>query len=246
MVFPNTKYQTPNTNLPLHSSGKNAPNFYPAMHKYLTEFIGVFFLSLVSILVVTGNYSALAPLAIGAALTTVTGIGYGISGAHFNPVVSLAMLLRGKMDRTDIIYFILAQTLGAILAGTVAVFLMESSLSSIPEVEPRQNGGLAATVAEFFGAFAWTLVVMTTLLKTDQERNGGLLLGLTVMALGFALRDISGGIFNPAVAVAWMISGMAFWADLPLYIIGPLLGAGAGASLYYLMEKLQAADEFKI
>ena len=53
------------------------------MHKYLTEFIGTFFLSLTAILATTGNYSAMAPLAIGAILIGLTGIGWDISGAHY-------------------------------------------------------------------------------------------------------------------------------------------------------------------
>ncbi|MCA0237051.1 MAG: aquaporin [Bacteroidetes bacterium] len=215
------------------------------MHKYLTELFGVFFLALISILTTTGNYTALAPVAVGAALTALTGIARDISGAHFNPVVSIAAFIRGKIDRIDILYYVIAQVLGGILAGTVAVFLMESSLSSIPEIEPRQNAGLPATVAEFLGAFAWTMVALSALVKSDKSPRGGFLLGLTVLALGVAFRDISGAVFNPALAVSWMISGMAFWADLPVYIIGPLLGAAAAASVFYLIEKIPT-DEFNI
>ena len=116
------------------------------MNKYLTEFIGTFFLSLTAILATSGNYSALAPLAIGAVLIGLTGIGWDISGAHYNPVVSLALLIRGKMERGNILYYLAAQGLGAVFAGSIAVFLMQSSLESIPEIEPRQNAGLPATI----------------------------------------------------------------------------------------------------
>lgn len=215
------------------------------MHKYLTELIGVFFLALTTILATTGNYSALAPVAAGTLLAGLTGVGRDLSGAHFNPVVSLAMLIRGKMEKTDILYYLLAQILGAILAGTIAVFLMETSQHSIPEVVERQSAGLPATVAELLGAFAWTIVALHAVVKGERLGRSGLLLGMTIMALGIAFRDISGALFNPALAVASMIAGMFFWADLPLYIFGPLLGAGAAASVFYFMDK-PPEDEFNI
>ncbi|MCC6281597.1 MAG: aquaporin [Saprospiraceae bacterium] len=212
------------------------------MHKYLTEFIGTFFLSLTAILATTGNYSAMAPLAVGAILIGLTGIGWEISGAHYNPVVSLALLIRGKMERTDFLYYILAQVFGAILAGTIAVFLTESSLSSIPEIDPRQNALLPAIIAEFLGTFAWTMVVVHAVLNKSNATRSSIMLGMVVLALGIAFRDMSGAIFNPAVAVAYMIAGMAFWNDLLLYLIGPMLGAGAAASVFYLMDKAREEE----
>ena len=212
------------------------------MHKYLTEFIGTFFLSLTAILATTGNYSAMAPLAIGAILIGLTGIGWDISGAHYNPVVSLALLIRGKMERTDIIYYLSAQVLGAVLAGTIAVFLTESSQSSIPEIEPRQNAGLPAIIGEFLGAFAWTMVVINGVLNKENATRSSILIGMVVLALGIAFRDVSGAIFNPAVAIGYMIAGMAFWNDLIFYFIGPLLGAGAAASVFYLMDKARQEE----
>jgi len=215
------------------------------MNKYLTEFIGTFFLSLTAILATSGNYSALAPLAIGAVLVGLTGIGWDISGAHYNPVVSLALLIRGKMERGNILYYLAAQGLGAVFAGSIAVFLMQSSLESIPEIEPRQNAGLPATIAEFLGALAWSTAVLSAVLKNENATRSSLLIGMIVLGLGVAFRDISGALFNPAIAIAYMIAGMAFWSDLVLYVVGPLLGAGATASVFYLADRVQQ-DEFKI
>ena len=213
------------------------------MNKYLTEFIGTFFLSLTAILATSGNYSALAPLAIGAVLIGLTGIGWDISGAHYNPVVSLALLIRGKMERGNILYYLSAQGLGAVFAGSIAVFLMQSSLESIPEIEPRQNAGLPATIAEFLGALAWSTAVLSAVLKNENATRSSLLIGMIVLGLAVAFRDISGALFNPAIAIAYMIAGMAFWSDLVLYVVGPLLGAGATASVFYLADRVQQ-DEF--
>ena len=207
------------------------------MHKYLTELLGVFFLSLTAILATTGNYGLMAPVAIGAILAGLTEVGKELSGAHFNPVVSIAMLIRGKIDRIDIVYYVIAQVLGGVLAGVIAVFLMQSSHSSIPEIVERQNAALTATIGELLGAFVWTMAALHVAMKKEVSERNGLLLGVTLTALILTFRDISGAMFNPAIAVGCMITGMNFWADLPVYIFGPLLGAGAAASVFYWIEK---------
>ena len=67
------------------------------MRNYLTEFIGTFFLVLTIGLTVLGG-TPLAPLAIGASLMVMVYMGGHVSGGHYNPAVSLAVLLRGKMS----------------------------------------------------------------------------------------------------------------------------------------------------
>lgn len=215
------------------------------MNKYLTEFIGTFFLSITAILATTGNYSAWAPLAIGGMLIALTSISWDISGAHFNPVVSIVLLIRGKTDRGDILYYILVQVLGAVMAGAIAVFLIESSLRAVPEIVPRQNAGLPALIAEFLGAFAWSMAIISATFRNENAIRVSLMVGFVVMALGVAFRDVSGAMFNPALAVAYMVAGMAFWSDLLIYLIGPLFGGAAAATVFFLMNK-EAQDNFKI
>jgi aquaporin Z len=79
------------------------------MHKYFVEFLGTLFL--VFVIFATGNY-----LAIGAALAVAILLGGSISGGAFNPAVSIAMMYSGKMPRSDLIPYIVAQIAGALVA----------------------------------------------------------------------------------------------------------------------------------
>jgi len=79
------------------------------MHKYFVEFLGTLFL--VFVIFATGNY-----LAIGAALAVAILLGGSISGGAFNPAVSIAMMYSGRMPRSDLIPYIVAQIAGALVA----------------------------------------------------------------------------------------------------------------------------------
>jgi len=79
------------------------------MNKYLVEFLGTLFLMFV--ILATGNY-----LAIGAALAVAVLLGGAISGGAFNPAVSIALMYSGKMSRSDLIPYIVAQVAGALVA----------------------------------------------------------------------------------------------------------------------------------
>ncbi|HWA16018.1 MAG TPA: aquaporin, partial [Gemmatimonadales bacterium] len=86
------------------------------MVKYLTEFIGTFFLVLTVGLTVVGQ-SPMAPLAIGCSLMIMVYMGGHISGGHYNPAVSLAAMLRGKLESKELIPYWVAQVLGATVAS---------------------------------------------------------------------------------------------------------------------------------
>jgi len=79
------------------------------MSKYLVEFLGTLFLMFV--ILATGNY-----LAIGAALAVAILLGGAISGGAFNPAVSIALMYSGKMPRSDLVPYIVAQVAGALVA----------------------------------------------------------------------------------------------------------------------------------
>src|SRR5262245_22615977 len=95
------------------------------MAKYLTEFVGTFFLVLtIGLSVLASPPTPLAPLAIGSALMVMVYMGGHVSGGHYNPAVSLAVCLRGKLPPTDFVPYLIAQVLGGIVAAlTVNVIL---------------------------------------------------------------------------------------------------------------------------
>ncbi|MEI6862365.1 MAG: aquaporin [Verrucomicrobiota bacterium] len=94
------------------------------MKKYLVEFICTFFL-VFTIGMVVREHAMLAPLAIGAVLMAMIFAGGHVSGAHYNPAVTLAVYLRGKCEAKDVAPYWAAQFLAAAAAGPLVIFLTD-------------------------------------------------------------------------------------------------------------------------
>ncbi len=212
------------------------------LKKLLTEFIGTFFLVLTIGLCVTQGV-AMAPLAIGAALMIMVYMGGHISGAHYNPAVSLAVVLRGAMPSSDLIPYWVAQILGALSASAVTMVITGATFAPAPGMDVSM---ISALLVEVLFTFALALVVLNV--ATDPATSGnsyyGLAVGFTVAAGAFAGGAISGGAFNPAVGtgptlVHAALGGGAF-APLWLYWAGPLAGGAAAAFVYGLQHPDEA------
>lgn len=198
------------------------------MPKLLVEFVGTFFLVLVVAL--TGN-----PLAIGTILMVMVYAGGHISGAHYNPAVTVGLLMSGKVKNGDAIGYILAQLLGAFVAAAVSFWLTGKGL--VPMIGSGFDMGQALLVEILF-TFALVTVVLNTAATKATAGNSyfGLAIGFTVLAAAYAGGAISGGAFNPAVGVSPLLfdmlaNGVAH-SHLWLYIVGPVVG-GVLASLYH-------------
>jgi aquaporin Z len=207
------------------------------MKRYVTEFIGTFFLVLtIGMVSVTG--SAGAPLAIGSVLTCMVYMGGHVSGAHYNPAVSLAVLLRGAMAKSDFLPYVAAQLLGATVAAAVVAVSTGSSFAPAPAAGP-----VPALLAEVLFTFALALVVLNVATAESTKGNSyyGLAIGFTVLAGASAVGNVSGGAFNPAVGVGPIlvdtISGGTSMADLWLYLVGPFAGGAAAVPVF----KMQTA-----
>ena len=167
------------------------------MNKYITEFIGAFFLVLTIGCSVIGGASV-PPLAIGAALMVMIFAGGHVSGGHFNPAVTLAVWLRGRCDTKDVAPYMAAQIVGAVVAALATGFLVGA-----PAKGPGELNVAKALLAEFLFTFALCYVVLNVATAKGTTGNSfyGLAIGLTVMTGAFAVGGISGGAFNPAAAV---------------------------------------------
>src|SRR5213075_493410 len=89
-----------------------------AMNKYIAEFIGTFFLVLtIGCTGIGAGAGVIAPLAIGAALMVMVFAGGHISGAHYNPAVTLGVFIRGKVNVADVVPYMVAQFVGAAFAA---------------------------------------------------------------------------------------------------------------------------------
>src|SRR5215813_10087307 len=119
------------------------------MNKYVTEFIGTFFLILtVGCSVIIGGAGLIAPLAIGSALMVMIYAGGHVSGGHYNPSVTLAVWLRGRCPASDVPWYMLAQVVGALLAAAAVLFI-KGDVAGKPD-EPHVARAL---LAEFMYTF---------------------------------------------------------------------------------------------
>jgi len=208
------------------------------MPRYLTEFVGTFFLVLTIGLTVLGQ-SPMAPLAIGASLMIMVYMGGHVSGGHYNPAVSLAVALRGKMPGRELGPYMVAQILGAILASLAVRVVMGQTFAPAPG---PATGVAAALLVEALYTFALCIVVLNTACHDRTKGNSfyGLAIGFTIVVAAFAGGGISGGAFNPAVGVGpTLVHGLmggGTFAHLWLYLVGPLAGAGLAATMFTLQE----------
>ena len=202
------------------------------MKKYLVEFIGTFFLVFtVGMTVRTG--AALAPLAIGASLMVMIFAGGHVSGAHFNPAVSLAVFIRGKLEMKDLLPYWVVQFLAGLVAALLVTFLLGTKVTP-----PAIHGTVPSIIVEFLFTFAlaWVVLNVATHKSTAGNSFYGLAIGTTVMTGAIAVGGISGGAFNPAVGLGVFTMGLESAKQLGLYLGADLAGGAAAAIAYKVIH----------
>jgi aquaporin Z len=203
------------------------------MSKYLTESIGTFFLVLtIGCTGIAAEPGVIPPLAIGSALMVMIFAGGHVSGAHYNPAVTLGVWIRGRCDTKDLLPYMVFQATGAAVAAVVIKYLKGGAPGTAmnPAVGP-------ALVAELLYTFALVYVVLNVATAKGTAGNSfyGLAIGMTVLAGAFAVGNISGGVFNPAVALGISILGLSAWANIWIYLVANFLaGAAAGVTFKLL------------
>jgi len=192
------------------------------MKKYIAEFIGTFFLVLtIGCTVIPGVAGVIAPLAIGAALMVMVYAAGHVSGGHLNPAVTLAVFVRGRCEAREVIPYWIAQVLAGVAAALVAVFLVAKSGTPM-EIKHVP----AAFAAEFLFTFALAYVVLNSATAKGNAGNSfyGLAIGMTVMVGAFSVGSISGGAFNPAVAVGLAVMQLVRFSDIWIHLVADLAG----------------------
>lgn len=199
--------------------------------RYLYEFLGTFFLVLtIGLTVIPPNDAGpLAPVAIGFVLAAMVYAGAHISDAHYNPAISLAVYLRGRMSLADFGYYALVQILGGIIAGLVTIYL-----KGVPMANPLNFDILRAFLAEFLFTFAlcFTVLNVATVRATKGNSFFGFGIGAIVLAGAYAVGAISGAAFNPAVAVGITVMNLSFWSNLWVYFVACLAGGAVSALIF--------------
>lgn len=204
------------------------------MNKYAMELIGTFFLVLTIGCTVVGNGAgALAPVAIGSVLMVMVFAGGHISGGHYNPAITFGVWLRGKCAAKDVAPYMISQVVGGVLAALAVKYLKAGAT-----VTPMNLATLPVLLAEFLFTFALVFVVLNTATAKGTAGNSfyGLAIGFTVLAGAFAVGNISGGAFNPAVAVGISVMGLASWPSIWIYFAAEFVGGAAAALLFKMMN----------
>ncbi|MCI4671081.1 MAG: aquaporin [Bacteroidia bacterium] len=207
------------------------------MSKYLTEFLGTFFLvALIGLSV--GSGSSLFPLAIGFGLTALVYMGYHISGAHYNPAVTLSILILGKITWQDSLIYLLAQLLGSALGALAAgIMIQDQDYTFILEAAGSADI-FQILLAEILFTFLLMMVVLNVAVSERTKGNSfyGIAVGLIITAGIYAVSEISGAVFNPAVGFGPNLINMNF---LPMwyYTVGPMVGSLLATFLFIYTEK---------
>jgi aquaporin Z len=163
--------------------------------KYLTEFIGTFFLVLTIGLTVLTD-APMAALAIGASLMIMVYMGGHISGGHYNPAVSLALLLRGKLPGSEFVPYVLAQVAGALVASFTVYAVLGKTFAPAPG---DGVGVLSVVLLEALYTFALALVVLNCAASEKTKGNSyyGLAIGFTIVVAAFRERGAVGRRVQP-------------------------------------------------
>lgn len=206
------------------------------MRKLGMEAFGAF------ILVLTASTGG-NPVAIGLSLAIMVYLGGNISGGHYNPAVSLAVCLRGKLAKADLIPYIIAQVIGGVAAALIAFLISHVAphieVAGFEDTIGRRYTYIhGAMLSEFIYTFllAFTVLTVATTKKHANNQYYGLCIGGVVIVAATAVGSVSGGAFNPAVGLSKSIVGLFggsekaaaiqwFW----IYLVFPMLGGFCAA-----------------
>ena len=193
------------------------------MNKYIIEFLGTLFLVL--IIGLSQN-----PIAIGLGLAVLVYMGAHISGAHYNPAVSLSMLINKQIQLKEFSFYVASQLLGSVVATYFVVLLGNDDFNVVSNTSDISSFFLAEILFTFLLVFVILNVALNKNLKGNQFY--GLAIGLTVTAGAFSVGDISGAVFNPAVSF-----GPSFFSFIDPQVVGNDISS-SDFFLYYLISAI--------
>lgn len=202
------------------------------MKKFTAELIGTFILVFVGTgAVVFGNGTeGLGHLGIALAFgLSIVAAAYSIgtiSGAHLNPAVSVAMFVNKRMDAKELVNYIVAQVIGAIIASAAIFFLAGGADSGLGSNAYTEVSTAGAFIFELITSFIFILVIVTVTSATKGNgKIAGLVIGLTLTAMILVGLNITGLSINPArsLAPALFVGGKAL-AQLWVFIVAPIVG----------------------
>jgi len=165
-----------------------------------------------------------------------------ISGAHFNPAVTLGLWSVRKFPGKDVIPYIIAQLIGALIASLLIVVCLGMNAVTIGNIGATTPfagvGYLQAIVAEIIGTFVLVVAIMAVAVdKRASPGFAGLIIGLALTCSLTLISNITGGSVNPARTFGpylanTLMGGSNLWGFFPIYVIGPIIGGILAAFTY--------------
>jgi len=208
---------------------------YSMQAKLITEFIGTFFLTLtICTAAAFGSAGSHAPFAIASTLMVMIYAGGHVSGAHYNPAVTISIYMRGACDKSDVAPYIASQ----LTAGVAAALVASNVLMPNADVSPKAMDTTPALAAELMFTFALAYVILNVATSESTEGNGyyGAAIAFVVLAGALTVGSISGASFNPAVTASLVSAGVLEAADSWVHIAPQLVG-GALAALVFNAQR---------
>jgi len=230
-----TPHEPPSALATKQSAAVSGPR---ASAKYAVEAIGTFFL-VFTVGAAVGSGSTFAPLAIGAVLMVMIYAGGHISGGHYNPAVTLAVLVRRRISLRDAAaYWIVQFGAGLLAAAAVRAIIDPARVTTIQTTTLGGRTLVAAFVVEALFTFALCYVVLNVATSKDHPDNSyyGLAIGFTVVAGAFAVGAISGGAFNPSVTLGAAVMGLFAWPTLWIYLMAQVIGSLAAGVTFLALN----------
>jgi aquaporin Z len=203
--------------------------------RYSVEALGTFIL-VFTVGAASGSGTPLAPLGVGAALMVMVYAGGHLSGGHYNPAVTLAVLVRGRIKLRDAVAYWLVQVGGGLLAALVVRDILDPvQRARHATMTLSGHTAVAAFIVEMLFTFALCHVMLNVATSKSHPDNSfyGLAIGFTVVAGAIAVGTISGAAFNPAVTLGAAAMGMFAWSTLWVYLAAQIL-AGLAAGISFL------------
>jgi MIP family channel proteins len=227
----------------------NMPKTATLGQRALVECIGVFFLTFIGAgAVIATSYAGVGgasllviALANGLALGIAVSFAMNISGGHINPAVTLTMLMNKMIKPRDAGVYVIAQLLGAVIAGALLVAAYPAAWGvAVNYGAPSLGVSISVgqgILLEAIMTFILVFAVMGTTVDKRAPKIAGFGVGLAVLIDVLAGGPLTGAAMNPARAIGPMIAA-GFYANWYVYWIGPIAGALIAGAIYkYLVLK---------
>lgn len=221
------------------------------MKKYLAELVGTFVLTFLGCgAAVSLNCGVDTASVVGTALAfglSVVAMAYtigGISGCHINPAITLGVFLSGRMSGKDCGMYMVAQTVGAIIAAAALAFLVSTDPGLVQGTATGANtcasdNVVNGLVAEILLTFLFVLVVLGATSKTNGATNNfaGLAIGMALVLIHLVGIHYTGTSVNPARSIGpALFEGGKALSQLWVFIVGPFVGGALAAGVWKVIE----------